>query len=139
MARRAKAKTENGEATGVEAIRGNGFDSEMTKGFLDRILNLHSDLLSEQSEYMLHCKAIRGDMTIVYDEAKDKGIPKKALKGAVKKRLLEMRIEAIREDLDGQDQDDYDQVLQALGDLGDTPLGRAALASHVVPPPPVHA
>lgn len=130
LARRAKAEkaTDGGEPTGVEAIRGNGFDPTMTAEFLDRIMNLHGDLATEQSKYMLECKTIRGDMAVVYDEAKDKGIPKKALKAAVKKRILERKIENIREDFEGDDLDNYDLVLQALGDLGDTPLGAAALA-----------
>lgn len=130
MARRAKRETatDGGDTSGVEAIRGNGFDPDMVTAFVERILNLHGDLATEQSKYMLECKTIRADMTIVYDEAKDKGVPKKALKGAVKKRILERKIESIREDLEGDDLDNYDLVLKALGDLGDMPLGQAYLS-----------
>jgi hypothetical protein len=137
MARRAKKKEANGE-TNVTPIRSNGLDTKLTTGFLDRILNLYVALDGERSDYMLECKSIRKDMSVIYDEAKDKGVPMRGLKCAVKKRLLELKIDRIRDDLDGEDLDDYDMVLQALGDLGDTPLGKAALthtANQPAPPP----
>jgi uncharacterized protein (UPF0335 family) len=125
MARRAR-KDKAAEGNGG-AVRANGLDSDLTKSFLDRVLNLYGDLNTERGTYMRQCKDIREDMAAIFDEAKDKGIPMRALKGAVKKRLLEMKIEKIRDDLDGEELDNYDMVLQALGDYGDTPLGRAAL------------
>ena len=130
MAKRAK-KEKDGDSTGhgVSAIRGNTFDKEMAAAFVDRLLNLNDDLLGEQSKYMTAAKVIRGDMNEVYKEAKDAGIKKKALSGYVQKKILEKRIENIREKLEGEDQDDYDNLMQALGDFGDTALGQAAIAS----------
>jgi hypothetical protein len=81
-------------------------------------------------------------MTLVYDEAAERGVPKRGLRCAVKKRLLERKIEDIRENLEGDDLDSYDMVLQALGDFGELPLGQAALAAakpSTPPPPPAAA
>lgn len=125
MARRAKA-ADGGEATGTEALRGNGFDSEIVSNLVDRILSLHADLGAARIDYMNECKPIHHDINAVLDEGRDKGVPRKAIKAAVKKRILERKIENIRDDLEGDDLDNYDLVLKALGDLADTPLGRAA-------------
>lgn len=128
MARKAKTETET-EGHGVSAIRGNGFSKDIVQSFVDRLMNLHADLDKLASEHMLKCKDVRESMAAVLDEAKNAGIKKKALKGVVKKLLLENKIEAIREDLEGDDVDDYDKIEQALGIMKDTPLGSAALAA----------
>lgn len=106
---------------------GNGFDPAVVSGFVQRIESLGDDLLTERSEYMTRCKSIRGDIKLVLDEAKDAGIPRKELKLAVKTRELQRKVDAIREDLEGDEQDNYDMIRHALGDLADTPLGAAAL------------
>lgn len=105
----------------------NGFSPELVSGFVDRIETLYGDLLSEKSEYMLKAKAIRADMALVFDEAKDKDIPKKALKAVIKARDLEAKAIAARDDLEDDLQDSFDNIRHALGDLADLPLGEAAL------------
>lgn len=95
--------------------------------FLKRIENLHRDLESERGSYMARCKEIREDMAHVYDEAKDKGVTKKALKGVVKYRQLERKKAAITEDIDDIDvKSQLESLIAALGELADTPLGQAA-------------
>lgn len=131
MARRAKKDmaADGGEHTGTEALRGNGFDAVIVTDLVDRILNLHGDLSAARIDYMNVCKPIHHDINAVLDEGRDKGVPRKAIKAAVKKRILERKIENIRDDLEGDDLDNYDLVLKALGDLADTPLGNAVLAN----------
>lgn len=128
MARKAKDETGEPNGHGVSAIRGNGFDKDMAQSFVDRMMDRHGQLATLASEHMLKCKDVRADMKEILDEAKDAGIAKKALKGVVAKLLLEAKIEDIREDLEGDDQDAYDKLEQSLGMLSDTPLGGAALA-----------
>lgn len=124
-----KQRTKEAEGHGVAAIRGNGFDPDAVKGFVGRIQNLNGDLLKEQSAYMTACKVIRDDIKEVYDEAKDAGIPKKELKRVIELLKLEGKIEDLREGLEeGEQQDNYDKLLLALGKLSDLPLGQAALA-----------
>lgn len=120
--------------TGVAAIRGNGFDPEIVRGYVQRIESLYQDLATEKGESMARCKVIHEDVAAVYDEAKKVGgVPKKALKTAIKKRDLGRKFDAVGEDLEGDDLDNYAAVLLAVGQLSDTPLGAAALAKAKAP------
>jgi len=120
-------KQQNGQdGHGVSAIRGNGYDPEAVKGFVDRIENLNGDLATMKGEFMAECKVVHGDIKSVLDEAKNAGIPKKELKQAIKRRALTLKIGELRDELEGEQVDNYDAILLALGDIADTPLGRAA-------------
>lgn len=109
--------------------RRSNFDPDMVKAFVDRVESLHNDIASEKGAYMATCKGIREDISSVYDEAKEKGIPKKILKLVIEQRALGRKMEDIREELEQDDQDIFDQLMLALGDLADTPLGQAATNS----------
>lgn len=106
----------------------NGFEPETVKGFVARIERLHKDIASEKGSYAQAIGVIRGDIKEIFDEAKDAGIPKKELKAVIKTRALEARVAAARDDLEAEQQDTYDNIRLALGDLADTPLGEAATA-----------
>lgn len=108
---------------------GNGFDPDIVKGYVDRIERLDDDLAHEKGVYMEACKVIHEQRAGVIQEAKDQhGISKRALKTVVKVRGLEERAERLREELEPEIQDGFDQIRLALGDYADTPLGGAALA-----------
>jgi uncharacterized protein (UPF0335 family) len=70
---------------------------------------------------------IREAITGIYDEAKDAGIPKKELRALIRTRELERKIEQTRADLEADEQATFEQLAEALGDFGNTPLGQAAL------------
>lgn len=97
--------------------------------FLKRIENLHKDLDSERGSYMSKCKSIREDIKSVLDDAVDKGVPRKALKGLVKYRELERKQKAIGDGLDTDEQSNFESLVAALGQLDGTPLGDAAKAA----------
>jgi uncharacterized protein (UPF0335 family) len=128
MGRKRKAGDVDEEPNERATEGANGrFDTEKTQGFVERIENLHADIASIMGEALNACRAVHGDIKIVYQEAKDEaGIPKNALKKVVKARALEQKARAVREDLEAEDQDDFDRIRQALGDLADLPLGQAA-------------
>lgn len=105
----------------------NGVNSDHAQGFVSRIENLYDDLEKERSEYMLRCKDIREGIREVLDEAKEHGIGKTALKAVIKTRALERKLEELRDDLEPDQQETYDQIRHALGDLAELPLGQAAL------------
>jgi F0F1-type ATP synthase membrane subunit b/b' len=115
-------------AATVHRIGSNGIEADLVQPFCDRIENLMDQLATEKGEYMQRCKSIREDITLVLTEAKDAGIPKKAFKAVIKTRELEQKLEAIRDDLEAEQQETYDQIRHALGDLADTPLGGATLS-----------
>lgn len=122
-----KEKPAPDTGNGVAAFRGNGFDPAIAGPFVDRVEYLHADIGKLKSAFMLDCKSIQADIKEVMTEAKNAGIPKKALRNVVKKRKLERDIEGIREDLDGEDQDSFDQLVLAMDKYADTPLGAAAI------------
>lgn len=107
----------------------NGFNPEKTKAYVERVERLNDDITSIMLTALSKCKEVHGDIKIVYDEAKDTdGIPKKALKKVVKARQLEAKARKVREDLEGDEQDSFDMIRHALGDLAELPLGAAVLA-----------
>lgn len=127
MAKRVKKEEQEPEdGHGVSAFRGNGFDPDKVLNFVERIENLHQDLAVKKGEFMSECRLIHDDVKEVLKEAKNAGIPKKSLKAVVKKRQLTRDIDDLRDDLEGEDQDSYDQLLSALGDFRNTDLGGAA-------------
>jgi uncharacterized protein (UPF0335 family) len=124
-----KDKPAEDTGNGVAAFRGNGFDPIIAGNFVARIENLYSDIATEKSEFMTRCKSIHGDIKEVLTEAKNAGIPKKALRNVVKQRALLNKVEDIRNDLEGDDQDSFDQLVIALGKFAETGLGAAAVAA----------
>lgn len=110
---------------------GNGFDTDVMRGYVGRIENLLDDMERERSSFMTKCKSIRGDIALIVAEAKDvHGVPKKSLKAVVRVRELEDRADRIRDELEPEIQETFDQIRHALGDLADMPLGRATLDKH---------
>jgi uncharacterized protein (UPF0335 family) len=97
--------------------------------FLKRVEALMAEGESAKGTYMAECKERREDIKQVYTEAKDAGVPVKALKGVVKKRSLERKAEAIPDGFDIDESAAYETLCEALG-----PLGKAAAvaAGHAV-------
>lgn len=122
----ARRKKQEAETTPKPA--GNGFDPKHVKNAVDRIESLKFDIASIMGQAMMRCREVHQDIKHVYQEAKDEhGIPKKALRSVIKARELERKAAAVRDDLEPEVQDEHDMIRHALGDLADTPLGRAAL------------
>jgi uncharacterized protein (UPF0335 family) len=95
--------------------------------FLKRIETLNTDLGSLRGSYMSDCKAIRGDIKEVIAEAKDKGVPSKALKQLVRYRELERKQRDLAANLDIDETATFETLVAALGDLATLPLGEAAI------------
>lgn len=122
------------EAIAKQETRTNGFNRKMVKGYVDRLENLHGDIRKIMMDALSECKAVHADIKEVLQEAKDEaGIPKKELKRVIKARALERKAAAVREELESEEQDNYDMIRMALGDLADTPLGQAATAPFTAP------
>lgn len=91
------------------------------EGFLKRIEAVHAELESERGKYMAACRPLREDIKDLYVEAKDAGVPAKALRALVKHRQLEKQQHGLSEGLDIDEQATFETLVEALG-----PLGRAA-------------
>ena len=118
----------------VKPAKSNGYDPDKVNNAVARIETLKADIASIMGNALNECRSIHQDIKAVYQEAKDAhGIPKKALRSVIKAREFERKAEQVREDLEGDDQNDFDLIRHALGDLADTPLGKAALVEDVRP------
>ena len=104
----------------------NGFDKERLTRLVGSIENHFEELESELGVYRAKCKSIRESIDACYSEAKAFGIPTKELRAVVNVRKLERKLAAQRDKLETEERETFDQIRHALGDLADTPLGRAA-------------
>ena len=105
----------------------NGFDPDKVQSFVTRIENLVADIASMRGKFMAEVKEVRGDITAVYEDAKETGIPLKELRKVIRTRGLAQKIQTLRDSLNEDEVDNYDNLIQALGGLSDLPLGQAAL------------
>lgn len=105
----------------------NGFNQEQLKSYLDRIANLQEEISSTMGTAMRECKTLRDDIKDIYTEAKDKGIPQKALKAEAKLRALDRAKANVIAGLDQEDEESLEQIQEALGDFASSPLGEAVL------------
>lgn len=111
----------------TEPGKSGAVDPKKVKSYVDRIEAIKEAIASEKGEFMASCKQHNEDIADILEEAKSNGLPKKALRSVVKTRELEAKLEAIRDELDEDLQDTYDNIRHAIGDLAETPLGEAAL------------
>lgn len=95
--------------------------------YLTRVENVLAELDRMKGEYMAACKAKRDDIKEIYKEAKGDDVPVKALKGLVKHRELARKQAAIEETIPDEEVSEFQMLVEALGDFGETPLGQAAL------------
>ena len=142
MARRVRSKrdgngkpkaVDGGEATGVEALRGNGYDPEMTREFVDSIEENQAEIDGIMQAAKDKCAPIRETIAGIKKDAADKGLPRLELNKVLQKRRLLRKADQIRELLSAEQQDNLDQLEQALGMLAETPLGAAAMQAAGAP------
>lgn len=106
----------------------NGYPKEKVNGFVAEIETHLDEIEGLQIEYMNDCRKVREQITAIYKEAKEQGLPKKELRKVVKVRELERRADKVREDLEPDEQDRFDLLRHALGDLDDDSIREAAMA-----------
>lgn len=105
----------------------NGFDAEVLKRFVGEIERHTAQIASYKGEHAQRVQSVKEMISDVYDRAKDAGIGKKELKAVIKERELLEKIEALREEMEEEQAETFDQIKHALGMLNDLPLGEAAL------------
>lgn len=110
------------------ALAANSMEGKAER-FLERIENVLKEGETAKAVYMNECKDRREGLKDIYTEAKDAGVPIKALKGVVKMRSLERKIDAISDGFDIDEAAAYKTLCDALG-----PLGEAAAAAAGHPP-----
>lgn len=105
----------------------NGFDAAVLKRFVGEIEKHHDQIASYKGEHAQRVKSVQEMISDIYDRAKDAGVPKKQLKAVIRERDLLKKIEGLREDMEDEQAETFDQIKHALGMLSDLPLGDAAM------------
>lgn len=106
----------------------NGYEADKLKGVISQIQTLEARKLSIKMTAARECQTVAKDIDAVIKAAKaELGVPPKVLKAKVKELQLLAKAEALRDEMDEDDQDEFDLVSDALGDFAWTPLGAAAL------------
>ena len=111
----------------TEPGKSGSFDPKKAKSYVERIEAIKAEIASEKGEFMAACKAKQEDIADILEEAKSNGVAKAPLKAVLRTRELERKLEAQREDLEDEQQDSYDAIRHAIGDLAELPLGQHAL------------
>jgi uncharacterized protein (UPF0335 family) len=96
--------------------------------FVERIENVHKDLETLKGEYMQRCQARREDIKQIYTDAADNGVNRRALKGVVKARALQRKIDGIDDDFEPDEAAAYLELAKSLGPLGHAAAERAGFA-----------
>jgi hypothetical protein len=115
----------------------NKFNGDLLNEYHDRFFVLEDEKASIMGAAMNKCAQLGRDQNSIVDEAKEDGIPKKEFRMVIGHTRQDRKIEkarekqeAIREEADPEQQDTFDQLMQAMGMLADTPLGQAAADNH---------
>ena len=127
----AKKKTDKpkspGKKTTVVTAAGNQIDGKKLKDFVARIDSLDEAQLSERGKFMERCRRIKEQKDVIFDEAKNAGIPVKELRKVIKAKSLEKQADALFSELEPDEQENFEAIRVALGDWdNETPMGRYA-------------
>ena len=93
--------------------------------FIQRFENLQDQIDGIMAEAREKCAPLREDQKQVKTEAADAGFRKQPFAGVIRERKHIRKANAIRAKLHEEQQEDYDQIKNALGMLADLPLGEA--------------
>lgn len=93
--------------------------------FLEQVETIVDQMKTLQANYMAACKVKREEITKTYTAAKSAGVNATALKGLVKKRQLERKIEDIPDAFDHDEAVQWRELCEAFGPLGEA-AARAA-------------
>jgi hypothetical protein len=105
----------------------NSLDGEQLEKYLKAIDKADDRLIKLKVEHMDACKGPRGQIRNIMKEARESGVNMEALRTVIAKHRAERKIEQRISELEADDAADYEAMMQALGEFGDTDLGKAAL------------
>jgi uncharacterized protein (UPF0335 family) len=103
------------------------FDGEQLEKYLKGIDKADDRLIKLKVEHMDACKGPRGQIRNIMKEARESGVNMEALRTVIAKHRAERKIEQRISELEADDAADYEAMQEALGEFGETDLGKAAL------------
>lgn len=102
-------------------------DGKQLDKYLREIDKADDKLIALKIDHMEQCKGPRGRIRNIMKEARESDVNMQALRTLVANHRAERKIEQRIAELEADDRNDYDSMLEALGEFGDTDLGQAAL------------
>jgi hypothetical protein len=102
-------------------------NSQSPAEFLKAIDKADDDLMSLRSSYMSSCKGPRGAIKATMSQAREAGINMTAFRELLTQHREERRQDRRLGELEADDIAAFEEMVEALGEFGDTPLGDAAL------------
>jgi uncharacterized protein (UPF0335 family) len=112
----------------TEAKPTNGFKGDLLRGYINRVENMETEIGSVMGTAMREVKTLRDDIKEIFSEAKENGVPTKALKAELKLRKLDRDKNKVIAGLAEEDADTLELIQEALGDFASSPLGAAAVS-----------
>lgn len=100
------------------------------RDFLDRIMEVQGEVDTIMKNAKMACSPLREDMAQIKKEANEAGFTAKEFNTLIRKARLEHKIEHIADEMDEEQKERFEDMLHALGELKDLPLGEAAAARH---------
>lgn len=100
------------------------------RGYLSRIANVQAEIDKIMENAKAACSPLREDMDAIKKEANEAGFARKEFNTLIRKERLEKRLKNVAENLDEEQLERYEDMLHALGELAETPLGQAAASQH---------
>lgn len=104
----------------------NGYDPDKLTAYLEACEAEDKKIATIMSVAMTDCKAPNKKRKELLNDAKADGFPKMEMKALLKVRDFDRKANAIRDDMDAENQNEFDKLCQAIGGLIETPLGQAA-------------
>jgi uncharacterized protein (UPF0335 family) len=106
---------------------GNGGPLHGLSGYLTSIDKQDDELDHLRGQYMAACKGPRAAIKDVMASAREAGINMKAFREVLSAHRSDRRHDKRVNALEADDQASYAEMMEALGEYADTPLGAAAL------------
>jgi uncharacterized protein (UPF0335 family) len=105
----------------------NQFDANKLKHYIHEIEDIKDDIDSETGSFMSTIKGKRNEIKDLIADAKNEGIPTKALKAELKLRDLDRDKAKVVAGLEEAEAETLEQIRSALGDFASLPLGDAVM------------
>jgi uncharacterized protein (UPF0335 family) len=109
------------------ALAGNKIGSDVADRYVQRIEQLLDDIATLRAENAERCEIIREEVKEIYLDAREAGLAIKPLKALIRVRELSRKQHAVRKKLDPDQLSEFEQLVEALGEFAETPLGEAAV------------
>jgi uncharacterized protein (UPF0335 family) len=106
----------------------NSFDADKLKQYIGDIEDIKDEIDSDTGAFMSAIKVKRNKIKDLIADAKNEGIPSRALKAELKLRDLDRDKDKVYAGLEETDAETLEQIREALGDFASLPLGFAAVS-----------